>query len=364
MKKSTFLTIFILIFMIIILLCPGVCLKAAENGLLLWFNKILPSMLPFMILINILVPLDGLSKVIGRSDKYTKRLWHLPGYSFFTFITGLIASYPMGAKIVKNLYSSNKLTKEEAELTLCFTNNCGPLFIIGTIGTAMLSHTSIGYYLLLIHILSALIMSLLITRGFDSKPFCLINNTNEDNKLSFPNLLNNAVMNAMDTITCVGGYIILFSVITSILTETPILPYINPTDSLNPVISAIVAGFLELSNGCARFSAFPLSIYSIAAIGFVTGFGGLCVYFQTSFVLQGSNLSMNRYLKCKLLQGVLSFGLVILFYPLFAALTHTSYISVPTTAILIGSLIIFISVITILNLAHSTNKAKKVDVTV
>ena len=39
-----------------------------------------------------------------------------------------------GAKIAVNFRNNNICTKEECERLLSFTNNSGPLFIIGTVG--------------------------------------------------------------------------------------------------------------------------------------------------------------------------------------------------------------------------------------
>jgi nucleoside recognition membrane protein YjiH len=46
---------------------------------------------------------------------------------------GIISGYPTGAKIVSNFKSNNVCTKEEAERLIAFTNNSGPLFILGTV---------------------------------------------------------------------------------------------------------------------------------------------------------------------------------------------------------------------------------------
>lgn len=360
MRKNTYLTLTLLALMLILLLFPELCLNAAQKGLLLWFNKVLPSLLPFMILINVLVPLDGLKKLINLSTSLTQKIWHLPGDSFFAFAMGLIASYPMGAKIVNQLYCASKLSKDEAELTLCFSNNCGPLFIIGTIGTAMLSCTSLGYYLFFIHLLSAFIMSLLVTRNTSSLTHSLSAAQSGKVPPSFSALLNQGVMNAMDTIVCVGGYIILFSVLTSLLTETPFATYLVSFFS-SPLIktsfTSIIAGILELSNGSYEFSTLPLSLYSLAAIAGVIGFGGLCVYFQTLYVLENSNLSTKPYFFSKCLQGALSFGLTIVLYPIYILYTRNTLIQIPHNALIIGVLIICSVIILTLRLFNIFSNA-------
>ena len=46
---------------------------------------------------------------------------------------GLISGYPIGAKIATNFRKNNICSKEECERLLSFTNNSGPLFIVGTV---------------------------------------------------------------------------------------------------------------------------------------------------------------------------------------------------------------------------------------
>ena len=68
---------------------------------------------------------------------------------------------PVGAKIVANLKSQEVLSLEEAERLITFTNNSGPLFIIGTVGVSLLGDKQLGYILLVSHIISCLIVGII-----------------------------------------------------------------------------------------------------------------------------------------------------------------------------------------------------------
>lgn len=48
-----------------------------------------------------------------------------------------------GAKIVTNFRKENLCTKEEAERLITFTNNSGPLFIVGTVGISLFGNSSV-----------------------------------------------------------------------------------------------------------------------------------------------------------------------------------------------------------------------------
>lgn len=346
MNKKSFLTLLILLFITLLIAYPTLCLKAAQDGLLLWFHKVLPSLLPFIIFINLLIPLDGLKGLITRADPLTRRFWHLPGYSFFAFLMGLIASYPMGAKTVKNLLEDGRLSVQDATITLCFSNNCGPLFIVATVGSAMLGHASLGYFLLAVHVLSALILSLFVTRRHHSHSPSLQSSISSTTP-SFTTILNSGVMNAMDTIMCIGGYIILFSVLIALLTQTPLLPLLSKPFLSSPVLklyfNGITAGMLELSNGTYALSRIqPSSIYSIAFISSCISFGGLCVYFQTLYVLE-DKLSSFPYLICKFAQALISFALTLFLFPFYLVYTQKTSFTFHWTWWALGFLLLLAS---------------------
>lgn len=65
------------------------------------------------------------------------------GIGGYAFIMGIISGYPVGAKIVTEFRKNGNCSRAEAERLLSFTNNSGPLFIIGTIGVSMFGNTLI-----------------------------------------------------------------------------------------------------------------------------------------------------------------------------------------------------------------------------
>ena len=66
-----------------------------------------------------------------------KPLFNIRGEGSFALIMGIISGYPVGAKIACNFRKNNVCSKEECERLLSFTNNSGPLFIVGTVGITM-----------------------------------------------------------------------------------------------------------------------------------------------------------------------------------------------------------------------------------
>lgn len=330
MNRKHWLALTLILLTFTLILFPKLCLDAATSGLLLWFNKVLPSLLPFVILINILSRLDLLAQLSHKLSFLTQILWRLPGASLLAYLMGFLAGYPMGAKMVRSLYNSRQLSAQEASRTLCFCNNCGPLFIVGTVGTSMLTNTSTGYFLLFIHFISTLCLVFIISAYPPLPASHLSAQKNDTPEPSFSLLFNEAVSNAMDTIVCVGGYIIFFSVLTSLLLHSPFTQCLQKLCIVFHIDAAPIirlsVGFLELSNGCAYLSKLPCSPITLALIAAVLGFGGLCVYFQTLYVLGSDSFLAKGYFRFKLFQGLISFLLVLTLYPFWKLYTLKTFI--------------------------------------
>ena len=320
--QKIFLSGMVFLMMLLMLICPKVCIEGASSGLLLWFQKVLPSLLPFIILINLLCSLGIIFRWSRLLTPITQKLFHLSGNAFIIFLLGLISGYPMGAKLAKNMLEEAQITYEEAQKSLCYSCNCGPLFIIGTVGTLMLKDTRLGYFLLLVHITSALTM-LLLSRFYTipDHPSNLIHPSNHS--LPFSTAFTSAVQNGMDTIVYVGGYIIFFSVISNLLAHSNLYSTLTQIAGdligVNPTfIHSFLLGSLEFSSGSARLtSLLPLTPSLLALLSAVIAFGGFCVCFQSQHVLQGTNLSLKPYFYSKLLQSLLAYILTFILYPLW-----------------------------------------------
>lgn len=88
MKKKIILLSVILL--LLFLLCyPTEALAAARNGLKLWLETLLPTLLPFMILTGILVHTDWITKILQPTAPFSRSflgfLQEEPMYFFWDF---------------------------------------------------------------------------------------------------------------------------------------------------------------------------------------------------------------------------------------------------------------------------------------
>ena len=245
-------------------------------------------------------------------------LFNVPGEGAFAFLMGLISGYPVGAKIVSNFMEQGIVTKQEAERLLAFTNNSGPLFIIGTVGITLFGSTTIGLLLFVTHILACITVGIVLR--FFNKSSTISNNYhyNYSNKSvsisSLGEVLGKSITNSISTILMIGGFVVIFSVVISILNQSGILSGISLM--LSPIlysigfpvelIKPILAGIVELTNGVSLVANTHIKTISvnIVSASFLLGFGGISVLLQVFSIISKVGLSIKTYAIGKLLQGI------------------------------------------------------------
>jgi len=317
--KKSFIPICICLFTMFLLIFSNANLSSAKTGLALWANSVVPSLLPFFIATELLGYTNVISILGKLLNKFMRPIFNVPGEGAFPFIMGIISGYPMGAKIVSNFKSQGICTNEESERLLAFTNNSGPLFIIGTVGIGLFKDTTTGILLFITHILACLTVGFIFRFWKSSKRY----ETEGDRPLSFHSnvsisnlgeVLATSIMSAINTIFLIGGFIVLFSVIISILENSGILdglahlihPILNIFKVPTSYADGIFTGVLELTNGvCSIANISNKSISTnIIICAFLLGFGGISIMLQILSITSKAKLSIKPYIIGKLLQGI------------------------------------------------------------
>ena len=318
--KKNFFPILFLMFTASLLIFSKNSLTAAKKGLQLWANSVVPCLFSFFVATELLSKTEiphYLGKILCN---IMKPLFNVPGEASFALIMGLISGYPIGAKIATNFRKNNVCSKEECERILSFTNNSGPLFIVGTVGISMFGSSYIGYLLLITHILAAITVGMIFkfwkknTSNFTESS--IFKSTHEKN-IQISNLgeiLSTSITNSISTILLIGGFIVLFSVIISMLKSSHLLELIVKTctpffDFINispEFIAPIFTGLFEITNGIVLISNINIKAISISLIltSFLLGIGGLSIFFQVFSITSKSDISIKPYIYGKILQGI------------------------------------------------------------
>lgn len=300
--KKNFFTILFSIFTIALILFSNSNLEAAKTGLILWSNSVVPSLFPFFIATELLYRTEFVN-ILGKFfTKFMRPVFNVPGESAACLILGTLSGYPIGAKLACNLKKNKICTKYEAERLLSFTNNSGPLFIISTVGISMFYSKEIGFLLLITHLLASLTVGFIFrnwkkNQNEISKRFK--ENYKRNEQISFSNLgeiLGDSIKSAINLILTIGGFIVLFSVIISILNS------LIPGIMSNPILT----GFLEITNGLKIASNLNMKNLSsnIILSSVILGFGGISVMLQVYSVISKYGISIKPYIYGKSLQAI------------------------------------------------------------
>ncbi len=316
----------VIFFNILIILFPSQIISSAKNGLLLWFNNVIPSLLPFIIGANIL-SLTGFIGFLGTLlEPITQKIFKISGNGAFALIIGLISGYPMGAKITASMYENHQITKIEAQKLIMFTNNSGPLFILGTVAVSMFKIPSIGILILLAHYFSAFTIGIILRYYGNStaqkskknisikRSIIKLKNDYSKNNMSVGKLLSKSIQDSMETILIIGGFIILFSVLTKMLEITEVSTFLTKTlspgfdllDINSDFIFPITTGILEITNGCKNLANFPPTLTTSAIAAGIISWGGFSIHAQAIGFLSKTKIKVSLYFLSKAAQSILA----------------------------------------------------------
>lgn len=316
--KKYFFTLIFICFIICLLLFSNNNLIAAQDGLVLWAKSVLPTLFPFFVATELLCQ-TNFTYLLGKLlNKFMRPVFNVPGESASAIILGTISGYPVGAKVVAELKNQKIISKIEAERLISFTNNSGPLFILGTVGIAMLGNAKLGWILLISHILASLTVGYLFRFWKKDKFDINYRETKFNSKLTpikisdIGEILGNAIKKSILSILSIGGFIVLFSVILSILKNSGFFDIITsifynfgiPSD----ISQSTITGIIELTNGLKLTSTLydSLPTFTLLLTSFLLGFGGISVLFQVYSIIAKEGISIKPYFYGKLLQGLIS----------------------------------------------------------
>lgn len=298
-KKLIFFCL--IIFTSYILFFPQTAVGAAAQGLILWYEKVLPTLLPFAILSNVLIYSNYLQYITKYLAPFLRWLLPVSENGAFVLLSGFLFGFPMGSKNCAELLKCNKIQKEEADILFIITNNISPVFISSYILCQQLAMPSMILFSYLILFLPPLLTGLILLKKAHMRDYSQ-KKPASGSQMDFK-IIDAGIMNGFETLTRLGGYIMLFSMIASMIQLLP-LPALLKTG---------ITGITEITNGINQLAAAPMktSTRYILAMTF-TAFGGLSGIAQTSSMIKGTGLSMKKYCGLKVLLTAITFLLACL----------------------------------------------------
>lgn len=328
-KKNIIICIIISIFIILFIININLCISAAIDGCKLWYKSILPTTFPFIVICNLLIYYDGISLYSKFLSPLICKPLGLSKNCSFPIVASILCGYPLGAKYCVDLYSMGYLDKDEYERLLNIASNVGPLFLIGSVGGTLLNNISLGYILLLGSYLSIIFIGFITKK----KRNHIKSSSPEYSKyetINFGTSIKNAIQNGINTTLSIGGFIIIFSVIISLIKNNTY--FYCSFEKLETIFKlpigtlySLFLGSIEMTNGCSIVSilSLPLAI-KLSIISFLCSFSGLAVIAQVSSFVSETKINYNKYVFFKLIQGIFSSAITYVLFKLLPTSIYTS----------------------------------------
>lgn len=300
LTKTAFAAIFILF-----ITFPQVSFKGAAAGLSLWAKSILPGLFPAAVISSCIM------SMIGGEYKHSKAVYA------YIFSAGVLCGYPLGAMLCSEFHKLEPENDSLCEKIMAFCNISSPSFVVNYIFamppflTAKKAKILFCIYApVLIGISAVLILNMIsqkmtvsknksnrklsktTVRAFETSE------TFDTRKSILAKIIDDAILNTVKNMLKLGGYIVIFSCIAAYIVQ---LPFPNGT------YPAVLCGITEITNGiflCSRLNISDNLI--IILILAVNAFGGISTIMQTSGMIQGSGLSIKKYIYYKLIFTIIT----------------------------------------------------------
>lgn len=269
----------------------------AFTGLELWYNNMIPTLLPFMILSGTLIRMGLTEGFTTLVYPFVRPLFRVSRNVCYVMIMGFMCGFPMGAKCVNDMYVHRRINRREAAYLLAFCNNIGPIYFVSfalpLIGCRRLGPCIFGMYGL--PLLYGLILRYTGFRDLRNDKDSYSAPPPEENKadstdksacvrhVSLLSALNGAIYNSMQSILMLGGYMVLFN----LLMLMPHLLTGQPPQFMAPVLE--ITGGLKLLGD-------KQPLYSLILLPF----GGFCCIAQTYTCILDTELPIGSYVLHKL----------------------------------------------------------------
>lgn len=301
MKKYSNLIIVILSFitLILIFLNKSLISKTIIYSFSIWFNTLVPSMFPMIILSDILISYNFSDYIPKGIVKFMSKVFNISKNAVLIIFLSMVSGFPTNAITTLNAYDKKMISKKEAEHLLFFNHFANPLFVLETVGVFYLNNNKYGIIILISHVLSNIIIGILFR---NKNTYSIDNYRSISNKSqSFGDVISNSIKKTINSLLMVSGTITLFLILSTLI--------INVFE-LNSYLSILVQGILEMTTSIASLSLIETTnILKVVISTMIISFGGLSIHLQVYSSLDGK-LKYENYFVGRLYQMFIS-GIIV-----------------------------------------------------
>lgn len=356
---------------VVMLTSPQLVYDSTVFAIDTWWRNVLPALLPFFIVSEFMLEVGVMECFALWLEPVMRPFFRLSGASALAIVMGFVSGTPTAANITAGLYRKNLCTKDEAERLLAFTNNSGPLYILVAVATGIFQNPAVGILLFISHypvnFLIGLFLRFLAKDKRKAAVPCRGNVLKAGYNLlkccptpPLGSLLNTVVKKSLLNIGLVGGFMVVFGILTAAFDRTgittiichifaPVCAVFGISESCLP---AIASGFWEMTIGIAILPDSGADMLSmLMASAMVLAWNGVSIQSQVSAMVADTGLSLRKYRICRIIHSAIAPLIVLALYkktaPVFAAAgvgAVKSFSYLTPLAMLILSLLILLGI--------------------
>ncbi len=352
---------------------PQEVLSSAGGGLTLWWRFVLPALLPFFILSELLMAAGFVHFLGVLLESFMRPVFRLPGKAAFVVAMGYTSGFPMGAVLTARLRQAGEITRVEGERLLAFTNNPSPGFMFGAVASGMLGKPSLGIILASAIYLANLLVGVLFrfyrvtprprhTNRYPSfkRAWQEMKDAQSKDNRPLGRILSDAIKQSITTVLMVAGFMAFFSVILRLLNIWHFTEFLAALIHVVikvlplPILHAFLNGLFEMTLGCqGTIQAVSELNYQVALLALLMGWSGLSVFAQVAGFISETDLRFAPFVVARLLQGIFALGLSQLFLQVANIPTSTLTVQIPSSSVLFwntwqASSMVFMGMMTLL----------------
>jgi len=290
--KKIGILFFALLLLLGMLVFPKLSVSFALSALNLWFTKMIPTLFPFMVLSGILIRMNLVRPLCAPLRPLSRFLFGVEENGVFCIIIGFLCGFPMGAKVISDLYKRNEISINEAEYLLSFCNNIGPIYFCGYVLVTLQIDNKLPF---LFGMYGIPLLYGILRCHIKGKASCTVGSVaiaeKQGEASKFMDALDSSILAGIENITKLGGYMIffnLFNMLPRVLMQKGLFSNLSYTGRIR--LTYFFSCFFEISNGVNLVGGkAPFLVLTMLS------FGGICCMAQTYSLIKDTPLSIVKY---------------------------------------------------------------------
>lgn len=264
-----------------ILLNPSALSDAVRSSISGCLEVVVPSLFAFTVL-AIYMQQSGLYRVALRPFTLPlSKLLGVPEELCAVFLLANIGGYPVGAKLLRGLVNSGRMTRKNAGRMLCCCYGSGPSFVIGTAGMQVFDSAVVGGILFGACFLSSLIVAVAVCRTgekitltpsvgqseYDFSAECFVNSADSGARVMYTVCVMATLFAALIALLDTSGI-------------TQVLSHLAELAGAGENSGRIISALLEVT----RVRELHSTPFAVPLCAGILSFGGVCVLMQVTAV--------------------------------------------------------------------------------